>query len=154
MGIPKFGRLGFLYSSNTSMRRPARVVTLPVRSCPELGREAYVFECLECEKYRVWNKSEGIRMCYYEFREWDSRGLYDGTWDSRPENFDPETFERIQEERRRNEEINRELEQEWEELEIRAEELEEAEGEEEEKEDEEDEEEPDLDEEDEGEDYF
>jgi len=126
LGIPKFGRLGFLYAKNTSMRRPARVLIPPVMYCPDLGREAYVFECLECEKYRVWNESEGIRMCYYEFREWESRGLYDGTWDDHPENFDPETFERIQEQRRRNKEINRELELEWEELERKAAELEEG----------------------------
>ena len=123
MRVPYFGRHAFLYAKNTARRRPARVCAPPTRECPELGREAFVFECLECEKYSVWHEKDGFRRCYYEFRELESRGFYDGTWDDHPENFDPETFARIQERKRRNEEINRELETEWEALERKAKEL-------------------------------
>ena len=125
MRVPYFGRFGFLYAKNTARRRPAKVCTPPVRDCPDLGREAYVFECLECEKYKVWHEKDGFKRCYYEFKELETRGFYDGSWDSHPENFDPETFERIREQQRRNEQINREFEIERDELGKRAEELEE-----------------------------
>lgn len=124
MRVPYFGRLSFLYAKNTSRHRPARVCNPGTRECPELGKEVYIFECLECEKYAIWHEKDEFRMCYYEFKELESRGRYDGTWDDHPENFDPETFERIREEKRRNEEINRELDLERAELEKRAEELE------------------------------
>ena len=117
------GRHSFLYTKNTARRRPARVCTPPARECPELGREAFVFECLECEKYAIWHEKDEYRTCYYEFKELESRGHYDGTWDDHPENFDPETFARIQEQKRWNEQVNMELETEWQDLERRAEEL-------------------------------
>jgi len=123
--VPKFGRFGFLYTKNTARRRSARVCTPPARDCPDLGREAYVFECLECGKYKVWHERDGFKRCYYEFKELESKGFYDGTWDSHPENFLREDFERLQEQRRTNEQVNREFEIERPGLEKRAEELEE-----------------------------
>jgi hypothetical protein len=121
--VPYFGRLSFLYTKNTSRHRPAKVCMPATRECPDLAREAYIFECLECEKYKIWHGMDGFKRCYYEFKELESRGFYDGTFDSHPENFDPETFARIQERKRLNEEVNRELESERPELARKAEEL-------------------------------
>lgn len=54
-----------------------------------------------------------MKICWYEYKDLKSRGHYDGTWNDHPENFDPETFAEIQERKRLNAEVNRELESEF-----------------------------------------
>lgn len=128
----RFRRTGYLrryyrgrYRSRAVLRpgksaRPAEV------DCPEKGGSVCFSACAGCEKFRVWHEQdEGLRRCYHEYKDLESRGYYDGTWDDHPENFDEETFERIQERKRLNEEVNRELEQERADLGMNAEELEE-----------------------------
>jgi hypothetical protein len=97
--------------------------------CPESGCEVCFSDCLRCESYQVWHdKDDGLRRCYHEYIDLESRGHYDGTWDDHPENFDdPDDFERIQERKQRNEEINRKMELEREELKRMAEEFEKGE---------------------------
>lgn len=120
-----YGGLGFLHRHYTGSYVPARAgFTRPV-DCPERKEQVHFLECVGCELFRVWDEQDGdLRRCYHEFRDLKSRGYYDNTWDDHPENFDPETFAEIQEKKRRNEEINREMELERAELERRAEELE------------------------------
>lgn len=119
-----YGGMGFLYKYYTGTYRPARVCNPWEINCPERKEQVYFRECLECEKFQVWNDQDGeLRRCYHEYLELKSRGHYDGTWDDHPENFDPETFESIQERKRLNEEINREMELERAELGKRVEEL-------------------------------
>jgi hypothetical protein len=119
-----YGGLGFLHKHYTGSYVPARAgFTRPV-DCPERKEQVHFTECIECELFRVWDEQDGdLRRCYHEFRDLKSRGHYDGTWDDHPENFDPETFAEIQEKKRRNEEINREMKLERAELERRGEEL-------------------------------
>jgi hypothetical protein len=93
--------------------------------CPECNEQVCFGQCLRCEKFQVWDeKDEGLKRCHHEYLDLESRGYYDGSWDDHPENFDPETFERIQEQKQRNEEFYRNMESEREELERMAEELE------------------------------
>lgn len=93
--------------------------------CPESGCEVCFSDCLRCTNFQQWHeKDDGLRRCYHEYLDLDSRGYYDGTWDDHPENFDPETFERIQERKQRNEAFFQEMESEREKLDKMAEELE------------------------------
>jgi hypothetical protein len=112
--------------------------------CPEAGETISFENCLTCPKYALWNAQDEIRRCWHEFKDLESRGYYDGTWDDHPENYDAETFERIQETKRLNEEFAADFEREKAEMARLAEELARAEGEE-------DREEPDRPEEDEDE---
>ncbi len=93
--------------------------------CPEQDREVPYIDCLKCERFAVWHpKDEGFRRCWYKFKDLESRGYFDDTWDDHPENFDPETFARLQEEKRHREEVWREMEAEQAELARLADELE------------------------------
>jgi len=119
-----FGRSGFLNKYYTGKYRPAVVCHTGEVDCPERKQKVHFSECLECEKFRVWHSLDGgLKRCFYEYKDLKSRGFYDGTWDDHPENFDPETFASIQERKRLNEEVNRELEQEFAEFESKTEEL-------------------------------
>lgn len=92
--------------------------------CPERETKVHFRECLECENFKVWHeKDQGLKRCWHEYKDLESRGRYDGTWDDHPENFDPETFTRLQEKKHINEEVNREMELERAELDRKAEEL-------------------------------
>lgn len=91
--------------------------------CPELNEEIPWTRCLSCENYQVWNQKDGVRICRYEYEDLKSRGYYDGTWDEHPENFDPEEWERLQEERENAERVRRELEEDWERLESKREKM-------------------------------
>lgn len=93
--------------------------------CPEAGETISFENCLHCPKFRVWSpQDEGFRRCWHEFRDLESRGHYDGTWQDHPENYDPETFARIQESKRLNEEFAADFEREKAEMARLAEELE------------------------------
>jgi hypothetical protein len=93
--------------------------------CPEKDERVHFSKCVQCEKFQLWHEQDdGLRRCYHQYLDLKSRGHYDGTWDDHPENFDPETFARIQEQKRRNEEIRREMELERKELEKLSEEME------------------------------
>jgi hypothetical protein len=94
--------------------------------CPEAGKTISFEKCLSCPKHAVWHPSDGdLKRCWHEFKSLESRGYYDGTWNDHPENFDPETFAEIQERKRLNEEVRRQMEQEKPELERMARKLEE-----------------------------
>jgi len=100
----------------------------PLVHCPEEGRDVAFVRCLKCPKFRVWNAQDGdFRRCWYEFKDLESRGQYDGTWGDHPENFDPETFAEIQERKRINEQFARDFEREKAEMERQADELEQEE---------------------------
>ena len=113
---------GSLHKHYTGSNRESAA---PLVDCAECGCQVCLSTCLECPQYQVWEeKDDKLRRCYHEYIDLESRGYYDGTWDDHPENFsDPDDFERIQERKKRNEEINREMELEREELERMAEEL-------------------------------
>ena len=116
--------MGFLHKYYTGRYRPARVCHPGEVDCPERKEHVPFVECVECEKFQIFHEKDGeMKRCYYEFKDLKSRGFYDGTWDDHPENFDPETFARIQEQKRVNEEVNREMESERSELKRRAEEI-------------------------------
>jgi hypothetical protein len=94
------------------LRFRGRLPSPPV-FCPEAGREIAFAFCLECPEFRVWSAQDGdFGRCRHEYLSLQARGYYDGTWDDHPENFDPETFERIQERKRLNEEFARDFDQE------------------------------------------
>lgn len=117
-------RPGFLNKRCTGRSRPAAVCQPCPIDCPERKEQVHFVDCLECEKFQVWHSMDGdMKSCWYEFKDLKSRGHYDGTWDDHPENFDPETFAEIQERKRLNAEVNRELESEFAEFKSRAEEL-------------------------------
>ncbi len=117
-----FRGMGFLQKYYTSRYRPPKACSAGMVDCSERKEKVHFIGCLKCERFQVWNANDGdFKRCYHEFRDLSSRGFYDGTWDNHPENFDPESFERIQEQKRRNEEINREMELERAELEKKAE---------------------------------
>lgn len=117
------GRFGYLYKCGVRSRIPRRACyTRPV-DCPELGEQVSFVTCLRCDKHRIWDPKDEIKRCYWEYKDLKSRGFYDGTWDDHPENFDSETFQRIQEQKRLYQSINQEMEQERTELQSRAEEL-------------------------------
>lgn len=119
-----FGKIGFLNKQYTGNYRPSIVCQPGYVDCPELKKKVHFTECLECDKFQVWHEKDGeMKRCYHEFKDLESRGFYDGTWDDHPENFDPDTFAEIQERKCLNEEVNRELEQEFAEYESKAEEL-------------------------------
>ena len=118
------GRAGFLNRCYMGNYRPASVCQPRPIDCPERKEQVHFIDCLECEKFQVWNEQDGeMKRCYYEYKDLKSRGFYDGTWDDHPENFDPETFAEIQERKRLNAEVNRELESEFAEYESKAKEL-------------------------------
>lgn len=116
--------LGFLYKKYTGPSTGPFPCDPGYEYCPEIGGNVHFSECVVCENFRVWHEADGdFKRCYYEFKDLESRGQYDGTWNDHPENFDPETFKKIQEEKRRNQELNLKAEREKVELERRAEEL-------------------------------
>jgi hypothetical protein len=116
-------RFGFLYKYGVRSSIPKNFCyTRPV-DCPELGTQVHFSTCLRCDRHQIWDPKDEIKRCWYEYKDLKSRGYYDGTWDDHPENFDPETFQKIQEEKRLNEEILRKMEAERPELERMAEEL-------------------------------
>jgi hypothetical protein len=81
--------------------------------CPEAGAAISFESCLRCPRFRVWSaQDDGFRRCWHEYKALEERGYYDGTWDDHPENFDPETFERIQETKRLDEEFASDFERE------------------------------------------
>lgn len=96
----------------------------PSVDCPESGCEVCFSDCLRCANFQKWDERDELRRCYHEYMDLESRGYYDGTWEDHPENFDPETFERIQERKQRNEAFFQEMESEREKLDKMAEELE------------------------------
>lgn len=99
-----------------------RAVPCPDNKC---GDCVSFRDCAECQNNQVWDEKDGdFKRCYHDYKDLESRGHYDGTWDDHPENFDPETFERIQDQKRLNAEINEDMEREKEEMERRGEELE------------------------------
>ncbi len=76
--------------------------------CPESGKKVTFARCLSCDNFQVWHEkdeAESIKRCKYEFEDLKSRGYYDGTWNDHPENFDPETWDRLQPERENNERV-------------------------------------------------
>ena len=93
--------------------------------CPEAGKTISFENCLSCPKYALWNAQDEIRRCWHEFKDLESRGYYDGTWDDHPENFanEPEVFEEIQARKRLNEEFAVNFEREKPELERMAKDL-------------------------------
>jgi hypothetical protein len=115
-----FGGVSFHKNYTRSSRGPAA----PTVDCPESGCEVCFSDCLHCANFQKWDERDELRRCYHEYIELDSRGYYDGTWDDHTENFDPETFERIQERKQSNEAFERQFELEREELDRMAEELE------------------------------
>jgi hypothetical protein len=112
--------------------------------CPEAGATISFENCLRCPKYAVWNVQDGeFKRCWHEYKALEERGYYDEEkWMSHLETTDPETFERIQEEKRINAEFAADFEREKAEMARLAEELARAEAEVD-GEDEEDGEEPD-----------
>jgi hypothetical protein len=93
--------------------------------CPEAGRTISFQNCLHCPKFGVWSPQDGdFRRCWHEYKDLGARGHYDGTWQDHPENYDPETFARIQERKRLNEEFAADFEREKAEMARLAEELE------------------------------
>jgi len=131
---PVFNRFGGIRRvPSLQMPRPLFRGRLPCPPvfCPEAEREIAFTYCLKCPKFRVWNAQDGdYKRCWHEFKDLESRGHYDGTWEDHPENFDPETFARIQEEKRSNEQFALDLERERAEMERLAKALEDEEEEE------------------------
>jgi len=117
---PYFDRLGRLRKyPRPYVPRPRFEGRLPSPQvfCPEAGREIAFAFCQECPEFRVWDAQDGdFRRCRHEYLSLEAKGYYDGTWDDHPENFDPETFERLQEEKRTRERVLREMEAEKNEL--------------------------------------
>jgi hypothetical protein len=109
--FPAFGNLLFRPRS----RGLARYV--PQVDCPERGEKVWFDACVRCEKFAVWHSKDEISRCWHDFKALEERGYYDGTWDSHPENFDPETFVQLQDEKRNRERVLREMEAEKAELE-------------------------------------
>ena len=96
----------------------------PMASGREHGGGCVSFsDCLKCSNFQDWEQKGEGKMCHHEYKDRKSRGYYDGTWEDHPENFEPETFKRIQEEKRLNEQINRKMDNEREELQKMAENL-------------------------------
>lgn len=89
--------------------------TLPVH-CAACGGQVSFRACVECIKFKKWDEKDQGPRCYHEYEDLESRGHYDGTWEKHPENFTPEEWNRYQEDKRRNEEINRQMEREKSEL--------------------------------------
>lgn len=126
---PIYNHLGGLKRFvTTQLPRPryrGRVIAGPPTYCAEAGKEIAFINCLTCEKYAVWNAQDGeLKRCWKKFKDLESRGYYDGTYDSHPENFDPETFAEIQARKKLNAEFLADFEREKPELAGMAEELE------------------------------
>jgi len=51
--------------------------------CPESNTEIQKTQCLECEKFKIWNNQDTIR-CYHEYRYLKSIGYYTRTPKPRP----------------------------------------------------------------------
>lgn len=103
----------------------------PSVDCPESGCEVCLSTCLKCENYNHWHEQDEVRRCYHEFLDLESRGYYDGTWNDQPGQYTYEEWVQYQEELRRDDLIDSEMEREWaeferedEEFERRAEEME------------------------------
>lgn len=105
---------------------------VPQVDCPERGAKVWFDECVRCEKFALWHSKDEIQRCWHEFKALEARGYYDGTWQDHPENYDPETFAQLREEKRNRERVLREMEAERAELARLAEELAKAEDDEEE----------------------
>ena len=123
-----FNRVGmprrFVLPPLPGRRYPGLAIVGPPVLCQEQGREVPYIDCLKCERFAVWHaKDESFRRCWHKFKDLESRGYYDDTWDDHPENFDPETFARLQEEKRHREDVLREMEADKAELARLAEEL-------------------------------
>lgn len=86
--------------------------TKPV-DCPESGCQVCFSTCVQCSKFQEWHeKDDGMKRCYHEYKDLESRGHYDGTWEDHPENYTHEEWQQYLEEKQLNEEINREMEKE------------------------------------------
>jgi len=119
---PMYNSLGLVRKRpGTSIRSPFNVGLASRRAlypgsadCPEAGKTISFENCLTCPKYALWNAQDQIRRCWYEFKDLESRGYYDNTWDSHIENFanEPEVFEEIQARKRLNEEFAADFERE------------------------------------------
>jgi hypothetical protein len=117
---PMYNSLGLVRKRpGTSIRSPFNVGLASRRAfypgsadCPEAGKTISFENCLACPKYAVWSPQDEIRRCWNEFKDLEARGYYDGNWEDHPENYDPETFERIQETKRLNEEFAADFERE------------------------------------------
>jgi len=138
--FPAFGRS--LFRPRSRGFRPY----VPQVDCPERGIKVWFDECVRCEKFALWHEKDEIRRCWHEFKALEARGYYDGTWDEHPENFDPDTFAQLQEEKRNRERVLAEMEAEKAELAHLAEELARAGGEDDEEETDEERDRPDDDE--------
>jgi hypothetical protein len=95
-------------------------------NCPESGCEVCFSDCLRCENFQQWHEDDdGLRRCYHEYMDLESRGYYDGTWNDQPGQYTYEEWVQYQEELRRNDVIDSsEMEREWSELEREDEEFE------------------------------
>lgn len=115
---------GSLHKRHTgSSRGPAA----PFKDCPECGGQVCFTECVRCKNFQVWHEDDdGMRRCYHEYMDLESRGYYDGTWNDQPGQYTYEEWKQYQEELRRNEVIDSgEMEREWAEFEREAEDQEE-----------------------------
>ena len=94
--------------------------------CPEAGETISFENCLHCPKFGVWSVQDGgFRRCWHEYKDLESRGHYDEEkWLSHLESADPQTFARIQERKRLNEEFAADFEREKAEMARLADELE------------------------------
>lgn len=119
---PMYNSLGLVRKRpGTSIRSPFNVGLASRRAfypgsadCPEAGETINFENCLRCARFAVWSEKDGdFRRCWYEFKDLESRGYYDEEkWLSHLETTDPETFERIQEEKRVNAEFAADFERE------------------------------------------
>jgi hypothetical protein len=89
--------------------------TNPV-DCPESGCQVCFGTCCQCEQFGIWHEKDEGPRCYHEYKDLESRGHYDGTWEDHPENYTREEWQRYQEEKRNIERINKEMEKDREEM--------------------------------------
>lgn len=89
--------------------------TNPV-NCPESGGQVGFRTCVQCSNFQEWHEKDGGPRCYHEYKDLESRGYYDGTWEDHPENYTCEEWQQYQEEKRNIERINKEMEKDREEM--------------------------------------
>lgn len=86
---------------------------VPDHICPETGEEVSYYHCAsECPKYGIHVKGD-LPRCKYEYEELKSSGFYARTeeeWLDHLQEADPETWQRLIEEKRNNERVLAEME--------------------------------------------
>jgi len=103
-----FFKLKPLNTSRINSRRPFFKGPVPRQYCPETGEEVFYEGCaLNCPKYGVHAEGD-LPRCQYEYEELKDSGFYartDEEWLDHLQHADPETWQRLIEEKRNNERV-------------------------------------------------